>query len=264
MSVDSYLNALAKRLVLSDQEKESIELSIKTLKTRLISHFGNSILQQMQIGSSTRGTILPREVDSESDIDYMIVFDTSDRKLKPQTYLNQLKRFAQQYYSSSEIYQSSPTIVLSLNHISFELIPATNRVFFSGYKIPSPKSSWTDWTSTNPSKFCKELCEKDERNNGLILPLVRLVKYWNAQVDYPFYSYELEKHIVEMNFIFCSTLQDYFYKFWSRLDLNSYEEDSHLEIVDEAKECISNARKLARMGMHTYAIMEIQKIVGEL
>ncbi len=264
MSVDSYLNTLANRLVLSEQEKASIELSIKTLKTRLISHFGNSILQQMQIGSSSRGTILPREVYSKSDIDYMIVFNTTNRKLKPQTYLNQLKGFAQKCYSSSEIYQSSPTIVLSLNHISFELIPAINRVFFSGYKIPSPKSSWTDWTSTNPSKFCKELREKDERNSGLILPLVRLVKYWNAQVDYPFYSYELEKHIVEMNFIFCSTLQDYFYRFWSRLDLNSYEYDSHLEIVDQAKECISNAKKLERLGMHSYAIMEIQKIVGEL
>src|SRR5690606_40140815 len=58
----------------------------------------------------SRGTILPRSMDEQSDIDYMVVF--SDGSATPQTYLNRLKTFVEKRYGSSEIYQSSPTIVL--------------------------------------------------------------------------------------------------------------------------------------------------------
>jgi hypothetical protein len=76
----------------------------------------------------------------------MIVFDTSEGQKKPQTYLNRLRRFAELKYSTSEVFQSSPTIVLSLNHISFELVPA---IYNYGYQIPSPASSWEEWMSTD-------------------------------------------------------------------------------------------------------------------
>jgi len=124
MSVNSYLTSLASDLVLSSDEKSNILVSNITLKTRLKSYFGSQITNHFQFGSNTRGTILPRKADCNSDIDYMVVFDTSDGKKKPQTYLNRLKNFAESKYSRSEIHQSHPTMVLSLNHIKFELVPA--------------------------------------------------------------------------------------------------------------------------------------------
>src|SRR5260370_9100413 len=50
-----------------------------------------AIAQHFRFGSSTRGTILPRSMDEQSDIDYMVVF--SDGSATPQTYLNRLKSF---------------------------------------------------------------------------------------------------------------------------------------------------------------------------
>lgn len=123
MSVNSYLNSLASDLVLSNDENESIKKSISTLETRLKNWFGSAVIESFKFGSYTRGTILPRKVDSDSDIDYMVVFDNSNN-YNPQTYLNRLKSFVENYYSTSEIHQSSPTIVLKLNHIKFELVPA--------------------------------------------------------------------------------------------------------------------------------------------
>lgn len=52
-----------------------------------------SLKQHFRFGSSTRGTILPRSMDEQSDIDYMIVFN--ENNATPQTYLNRLKTFVE-------------------------------------------------------------------------------------------------------------------------------------------------------------------------
>lgn len=137
----------------------------------------------------------------------MVVFDTSDGQKKPQTYLDQLKVFAEKKYSTSEISQSSPTIVLSLNHIRFELVPAINNY---GYQIPSPASSWSEWISTDPSSSNQIIMDKNNAENYQIKPLVRLIKYWNANQGHPCASFELEQYIVNKYYLSCVSLKDYF------------------------------------------------------
>jgi tRNA nucleotidyltransferase (CCA-adding enzyme) len=122
MSVLSHLTTASNNLVLSSDERSSIDTSILTLSIRLRDHFGSDIKEQMRFGSSTRGTILPRKADMRSDIDYMILFDNS-ADYKPQTFIDRLKRFALAKYATSQIAQSHPTVTLSLNHIKFDLVP---------------------------------------------------------------------------------------------------------------------------------------------
>ena len=264
MSVNTYLGSLASKLVLSTNEKSSIVSSIGTLRNRLNSHFGASITEQFQFGSSTRGTILPRKADSNSDIDYMVIFDTSDNEYNPQTYLNQLRRFADARYKTSEISQSNPTIVLSLNHIKFELVPAIDRLFFSGYKIPSESSSWSDWISTDPNGNNQDLQDMNRSNRNNIKPLVRLIKYWNAQNAHPLTSYALEQHILSKSFLFCRTLKDYFYKFWSGFGCD-YDAAQYIKVkVESAKQHARNAKHYEANGMSVKAESEIKKIVPAL
>jgi tRNA nucleotidyltransferase (CCA-adding enzyme) len=102
-------------------------------------------------GSNTRGTILPRKVDSKSDVDYMVIFDNSGNK-KPQAFLDRLKKFTEVKYSTSERSQSYPTIVLNLNHIKFELVPAyVYSSYSSGYYIPKKGYLGDEWIFTDPS-----------------------------------------------------------------------------------------------------------------
>lgn len=127
MSVLTYLTNTASNAELSSTEQSSISTSITTLQTRMALHFDSGVIKQhFRFGSSTRGTILPRSLDEKSDIDYLVVFN--ENNATPQTYLNRLKSFVEKRYGSSEIYQSSPTIVLELNHIKFDLVPATTKV----------------------------------------------------------------------------------------------------------------------------------------
>lgn len=262
MSVNTHLTQLASSLVLSDTEKSSISTSINTLGTRLNSYFGNGITNHFQFGSSTRGTILPRKADGNSDIDYMVIFNTStEGQKKPQTCLDRLKRFAESKYSTSEISQSSPTIVLSLNHIKFELVPA---IYNYGYQIPSPSSSWSEWITTDPSGTNKALQDKNKDNNYQIKPLVRLVKSWNAIKRHPFGSFSLEEHIVGKYFWSCSALKDYFYAFWEGVSC-TYDTAQYIkDMVESAKQHAIKAKKYEDEGMPISAEAEIKKIVPEL
>ena len=261
MSVNSYLTNTANSLVLRGDEKNGIETSASTIALRINSYFSLSVVKHFRFGSGPRGTILPRFADEGSDIDYMVVFSNSDQTLRPQTYLDRLRKFVNRYYSSSEIYQSHPTVVLSLRHIRFELVPATTG-FWGGYKIPSPSSHFREWISTDPIGFNAELTRANTNHRYLIKPLVRLIKYWNARRNNHFYSsYLLEKHIVESSYYSHSHLKDYFYNFW---DGFSYSYDAPMYVrnnVDRAKQHIANARYYERSNLVTSAENEIKKLI---
>lgn len=261
MTVNTHLTNLASSLVLSSDETSSIQTSISTLSSRLNNYFGGNIVQHFQFGSSTRGTILPRKADPKSDIDYMIVFNTSDGIFKPQTYLDRLRKFAESRYSTSEIAQSSPTIVLSLNHIKFELVPAIDSY---GYQIPSPSSSFTDWVSTNPAEANQQIQDKNKSENYLIKPLVRLIKYWNATQDGVFTSFSLEQYIVRQNYWTCTTLKDYFYAFWADFSCSTSHAQSTKDKVRRAKEHAAKAKSFEENDMPVSAEVEIKKVVPTL
>lgn len=258
MTVNTHLVDLASDLVLSSTEKTSITTSINTLSLRLDSYFGNGIKEHFQFGSNSRGTILPRKADSNSDIDYMVVFDTSDGQKKPQTYLDRLKTYAEKKYSTSEISQSSPTIVLSLNHIKFELVPAINNY---GYQIPSPTSSWSEWMSTEPSAANKAIMDKNIAENYQIKPLVRLIKFWNAKQGHPFASFDIEQYIVNKYFWSCVSLKDYFYAFWEGFSC-TYDTAQYIkDKVERAKKYAATAKQYEADSMPASAELEIKKIV---
>lgn len=137
MTVLGYLENLAGDLNLAEQEKESIATSIQTIKYRLETHFDDELEEVLRFGSSTRNTMLPRSADAKSDVDYLVVFNSD---YNPQTYLNKLKRFAKKYYPYSYYRQSSPAVVLELNHLMFDLVPGRKGLLW-GYKIPAPDDS---------------------------------------------------------------------------------------------------------------------------
>lgn len=220
MTMNSYLTGLANHAILRDDEKASVQRSITTLQTRLVNHFGNQIGQHFVFGSYSRGTILPRSMDPQSDVDYMVVF--TDTGLQPQSYLDRLRRFAEVQYARSEVAQSHPTAVLELNHIRFELVPAV-RSWFSGLQIPGKGSGYQSWQDTDPNGFNQTLSSANQANGNLIKPLVRVMKYWNATAKYPFESYALEQHIAGQGYGFFGLLPsrqlaDYFFQAANSLD----------------------------------------------
>lgn len=218
MSTNNYLTQLAAQAVLSGPELQSIDTSIRTIATRLEQYFGPAVSQHFRFGSSTRGTILPRSLDVRSDIDYMIIF--ADSRHQPQTYLNQLRRFVERYYSSSVIRQSAPTMVLELNHIKFDLAPALRNpwgILGSPYLIPDGQG---DWRGTDPNSFNSELSEANTSQRSLLKPTIRLAKMWNARAGHVFDSFIFEKWMANRSYWLCSNLRDHLFNVFDGLSPN--------------------------------------------
>jgi hypothetical protein len=85
MSVLCHLTDNARKLVFYANGNSDISLSISTLDERLKAYFGTEIRETFRFGSSTRDTMLPRAVDEEADIDYMVIFKDED-ELNHQSY----------------------------------------------------------------------------------------------------------------------------------------------------------------------------------
>lgn len=257
MSVLSYLTSKASDAVLSTAEKDSINRSISTLQSRLDGYFGNDLKSHFRFGSSTRGTILPRVMDEHSDIDYMIVFKDGDSV--PQTYLDRLRRFVEKYYATSEIYQSSPTIVLVLNHIKFDLVPAKT-MWYGGFQIPDGSGGWQD---TDPNDFNSKLEEKNKSNSNLIKPTIRLAKYWNAVNGYLYDSFSFEKWIVGQWFLGCANQRDYLFTVFDNLSPENEQTQWRKDKLNRAKQIVANVREYERQDMPATAEKEVKKLIPE-
>lgn len=255
MTVNSYLTGRASSAVLSAEEKVSIARSIATLQVRLNAWFGNKLTSHFSFGSFTRDTILPRSLDAQSDIDYMVVFAEGGNT--PQTYLNRLKAFVEHYYHSSEIYQSSPTIVLNLNHIRFELVPALANIW-SGYQIPSGPNNWQD---TDPNDFNKALSQKNKDCSYLLKPAVRLFKMWNAGKGYPFESYALERWMAGQYYLFCGDVKDHLFHAIDNAQMDYWSAQWKLDALARAREIVANTRSYLLSDMPASAELEIKKLI---
>ena len=260
MSVLSYLQERASDAVLSKDEKESIQRSIATLASRLSAYFGNGVQNYFQFGSSTRGTILPRFMDPNSDIDYMVVFTDSDHK--PDTYLARLRRFVENRYSTSEIHRSHPSIVLELNHIRFELVPAINPWLLGGLRIPAPAKDFMEWMDTDPSGFSGRLEAKNKEHGYLIKSAIRLAKFWNARNGGVFSSYLFEAWIADLSFWWHSNLNDYLLTIFENLVPYGHAQ-WRVDKIERAQQIIANVRKYERDGMPATAEAEIKKLIPE-
>lgn len=266
MTVNAYLNRLAMQAIIRDSEKQGIQRSVGALRLRLRRHFQSEIKEQVIFGSYSRNTILPRHMDVRSDIDFMVVF--GDSALRPQTYLDRLRSFASTCYARSEIAQSNPTIVLELNHIRFELVPATRQLFF-GLKIPAPASDYQDWIDTDPTGFNDKLTRSNSENHSFIKRLVRIVKYWNACNGYVFDSYKLEQEIVEHGYWNIGALlsfrpprlEDYFFQFMSSLSVGWGAAQWRRQKVERARKLVADIQELQRQNLEQQAETKIRQLL---
>jgi len=254
MSVLTHLQNTADAVKIQDPERDNIDISIGNLSNKLGQYFDN-LESKFVFGSYDRKTILKRSTDPNSDVDYMVVFNDGS-EWTPQTLMNRLKKFAEAKYSRSEIYQSSPTVVLELNHIKFELAPAYKS--WGIIYIPAPASEYINWISTDPSAIKTQLNEKNRNNNYQIRKLMRILKYWNVLNGKVYTSFELEKYIIDKSFWLCTTLKDYFYIAVEGLPtygLPTYKKQK----AEKLQEIVSETKRLELAGMPNSAELELKK-----
>ncbi|MFT7158047.1 MAG: putative nucleotidyltransferase [Parvicella sp.] len=160
------------------KERGYIDEKIINFQKALKLYFEDDISDVLIFGSYKRDTILPRKFDEKSDIDVLVIFNQVQNKYTPETYRNQLKRFASNKYPRTTVLKDHPSIVLELSNIKFDLVPCRiyHSFFSSYYQIPDKNGDWMD---TYPKEFNEKLTKVNNQYNSIVKPIIRLFKYWN-------------------------------------------------------------------------------------
>lgn len=251
-SIDYYLKNLSYNsyyLKSSYSETEKIRKSIANLLSRLDYDLGFRINRRFIFGSYDRGTILPRSIDSKSDVDIMVVFNHTEYERTPETYRTWLRNFANKHYKNrygSEVIKSFPTVTIKLNNIHYDLVPAKEENnWFSGTTLFIPDKEYS-WQSTDPSDVSSGLTSANQRYNNIVKPIVRILKAWNCNNGYPYGSYELELAVTAMNFSGDNIESGFFYAaerlptLWSDSQYKKSKLASLKYNLDKVKECLES------------------------
>ena len=266
MSINRYLEETASKLIIKGNEKESIDVSLNTFKDRMRDYFSKNEsvnLKEIKVlGSYQRDTNLPQSVDYGTDVDIMLVMDNDGST--PQTYLDRVRRGVEAKYSTSQIRQSSPTVVLQMLHIKFEITPA---IMDSGlYRI---KNNRNEWIYTFCATDFSNLTIANKNNHYMIKPLLRLLKYWNVSKNYKaFSSYELEKIMV--NYYQPSQYQGYDLKKYLLTGMNelyklstcNYQKERLDKAIYNIKEAIKDEEKYPSYSGSSSDAVWISKCIG--
>jgi predicted nucleotidyltransferase len=219
MNINGILERFAQQeLVLGRKasERERIKNSLSHLKRVLSNQF--DIDEFITFGSYTRNTILPRDYDSSSDIDLMVVFKVFNNIHTPETYRTNLKKVISHAYPNSLSKKDFPAVKLVLNHIKFDIVPAymqSNLWNGDNYMIPDRNGRWQ---STNPNDINDSLASyNNSYGNNTIRHVIRLCKHWNANSGRPYESYLMEKEILRYRFLFTENTYERFIKTIERL-----------------------------------------------
>ena len=204
ININSYLRKLASELFIShnSRERNRINASVSTVEDRLTSYFGDKLQSLEVFGSYTRDTILPWKYDNKADVDIMIVFDTeSHYEREVSTYRENLRNFANHWYSTSVSKKDFPSVVIQMQRLKLDLVPAiTKWSLWNGTRLVIPDNN-DGWMPTDPFSFSEELTEANITYNNIVKPIVRLLKFWNGKsAGYPFPSFVLEQLIANMDF----------------------------------------------------------------
>jgi len=188
----------------------------------------------------------------------MMIFDDGT-DYKPQTYLDRIKRFAEDKYPRSIIHQDRPSVVLDMQHIRIEMTPGKS-CGPEQYKIPLDSSSWQ---LTTPNPFNQDLIKCNKYNDNRIKPVIRLMKLWNVCKNYrDMASFELESTIVDQlmyEFVSCSTYVDYLLASFEaiRWKTNSNRVKA---AIDKIKEAVADEAN----GYNLVPLDEIEEVFPEL
>lgn len=236
ISINSYLKDLSYKYYLKNDSDEvkAINASLEALLKNLDTELWILIKRKFVFGSFDRDTILPRSIDSNSDIDLMVVFKTTDYELTPETYRTWLKNFADKYYKDrygSEVIKSFPTVTIKLGKIHYDLVPAKENGLLPTLYIPDKGGTWR---STNPNDVKTKLTEANTKYNSIVRPIIRLLKWWNAFNGYPFESYELELWVTSQNF-YWDDIQKWFFYAVGQLLYNSYDSQNKKDKINSLK-----------------------------
>ncbi len=176
--------------------KENLEIT--QLQTSVVSDRHNrireclatkiNIEESFLTGSYKRSTMIAPL--AKADIDIFVILDPKYLKERgPIWTLNLVKRNLLKTFPRSKIKPDGQAVTITFSDFLVDVVPAFCAVG-GGYYIPNAKK--LSWTLTDPKVHEEYISSQNEKHDGDLVPLIKMIKGWNRAKGNVFLSFYLE------------------------------------------------------------------------
>jgi len=153
------------------------------------------VLDSFLTGSYSRATMIAPL--NEADIDVFVVLDSSYFESDGQAnLLDKVRRvLIKTYPQTPKISRNGQAVTVTFSDFIVDVVPAFNRKG-GGYLIPN--SVTKEWVSTNPKTHVELMNNQNGRHDDDLVPLVKMIKGWNRDINHAFVSFYLELITIEI------------------------------------------------------------------
>lgn len=180
-----------------DKLKENLEITglqrntVSTRQQNVRDIVANEIdvLDSFLTGSYSRSTMIAPL--SKADIDIFIVLNPKYYEKDGQAnLLDKVKRVLLKTYTKTpKISRNGQAVTITFSDFVVDVVPAFKRKG-GGYLIPNTIKR--NWISTDPKVHVDFMSKKNSEHNGDLVPMVKMIKGWNRNINYAFSSFYLE------------------------------------------------------------------------
>lgn len=173
---------------------EITSLQTETVSTRH-SNVRDAVKKEIEVvesfltGSYSRSTMIAPL--NQADIDIFTVLKAEYYRSDGQVYLLDKVRdtLKKTYPSTPKISRNGQAVTITFTDFTVDVIPAFYREG-GGYLIPNTITG--KWIATDPKQHITISSEHNKKHNGNLVPLVKMIKCWNKNINYHFGSFHLE------------------------------------------------------------------------
>ena len=173
---------------------QSSTVSTRQTNVREVVEAELEVLDSFLTGSYARDTMIAPL--SEADIDVFVVLKSDyyhqfNGQNGGQAGLLDLvkKTLRKTYTRTPDIGRNGQAVTIRFEDFLIDVVPSFNRQG-GGYLIPN--SITQSWISTDPKKHVEISTEANAAHNGDLVPLIKMIKAWNKNIDRHFRSFHLE------------------------------------------------------------------------
>ena len=181
------------------QNLEPTGIQINTISTRQthireVVEAGMTVIDSFLTGSYSRNTLIAPL--KKADVDIFMVLDSSyfyhydGQNGGPGGLLDAIKRTLRKTYTKTPgISRNGQAVTIRFTDFVVDVVPGFNRKE-GGFLIPN--SIMQSWISTDPKRHVQIVSSTNATHNGQFIPLIKMIKAWNRQIDEEFRSFHLE------------------------------------------------------------------------
>lgn len=276
-TIESAFQKLKENLEITDLQEFTVSTRQNNVRKAIKKKM--DVLDSFLTGSYRRHTMIAPLTDADIDI-FIILNSRYYENNYQKRLLDNVRRVLRKTYKSPKISRNGQAVTITFTDFKVDVVPAFE---IEGGDFLIPDSIGKRWIATNPKVHVEVVSGKNRKHNGELVPIIKMIKGWNRNINNAFVSFYLE--LLTINIFDSSTISDYplgMYYFFDKgqekieyevVDPVGYGEQisqlNNINTVQEAVSIFTDAYYCAEMavqygkkGMIKEAINEWRKIFG--